>query len=89
MNNIPSANAISEFLTRARDAASESLPTGGANSFEKLGERWRELGLVPGDLILLSLPNGLALLEQFFGALHAGYVPVMTQHKWRVFYRGV
>jgi long-chain acyl-CoA synthetase len=78
MNNLLSAQSIGRFLQQTRDAAPESLPVGGSLSFEAVGHRWAELGLRPGDLILLCMPNGIALLEQFFGALHAGFVPVLV-----------
>ncbi len=77
MNNSLSPQSICRFLEQTRDAAPESLPAGGSLSFDEVGHRWAELGLRPDDLILLCLPNGVALLEQFFGALHAGLVPVL------------
>jgi acyl-CoA synthetase (AMP-forming)/AMP-acid ligase II len=35
------------------------------------------VGVRPGDLVLLALPNGFALLENFFGILAAGAVPAL------------
>jgi long-chain acyl-CoA synthetase len=78
MNNLLSAQSIGRFLEQSRDAVPEPSATGAALSFEAIGRRWLELGLRPGDIILLCLPNGIALLEQFFGALHAGFVPVLV-----------
>ncbi|MBS0266748.1 MAG: acyl--CoA ligase [Planctomycetes bacterium] len=77
MKNLLSSQSIREFLDNVQEATPETLPTAGALTFENVGQRWAELGLQPGDLVLFSLPNGRALLEQFFGALHAGLVPVM------------
>src|SRR6266852_4650742 len=78
MKKLLSAQSIGRFLDQTRESAPEKLPATGAPTFEAVGHRWGELGLCPGDLILLCLPNGIALLEQFFGILHAGFVPVLV-----------
>jgi acyl-CoA synthetase (AMP-forming)/AMP-acid ligase II len=78
MNNLLSAQSIGSFLKQTRDVAPESPPAPEPAAFEAIAHRWGELGLRPGDLVLLCLPNGIALLEQFFGALHAGLVPALV-----------
>jgi long-chain acyl-CoA synthetase len=65
---------IARFLDQARDVGSEALSERG---FEELAEVWRSQGLRPGDLVLLSLPTGVALLQHFFGLLAAGGVPAL------------
>jgi long-chain acyl-CoA synthetase len=77
MNKDITAFSVGEFLGRTRDAAPVSLMSNGAPSFEAVGRRWEQLGLRPGDLVLLSVPNGIPLLDQFFGALLAGFVPAL------------
>ena len=44
----------------------------------EIAERWRDLGLRPGDLVLLGLSNGVGLLRHFFGLLSAGGVPALV-----------
>ena len=51
---------------------------GGAPTVEAIGRRFEELGLRPGDLILFCLPNGVPLLQHFFGVLLAGFVPALV-----------
>lgn len=65
---------IALFLDRALDVGSDALVERG---FEELAESWRSSGLRSGDLVLLSLPTGVALLQQFFGVLAAGGVPAL------------
>jgi acyl-CoA synthetase (AMP-forming)/AMP-acid ligase II len=65
---------IAAFLARALDAGSEPLVE---RPFPEITDRWRALGLRPGDLVLLALPTGVALLHHFFGLLAAGGVPAL------------
>jgi acyl-CoA synthetase (AMP-forming)/AMP-acid ligase II len=65
---------VSSFLARAVDIGAERLDE---RPFEDLAEHWRALGLRPGDLVLLSLPTGVALLQHFFAVLAAGGVPAL------------
>ncbi len=70
------ARAIEAFLDRIEDAVAPGaapLP-----SVADLAQRWREHGLRPGDLVLIGLPNGAALLRHFFGLLAAGGVPALV-----------
>lgn len=70
--------SASQFLARVHDGL--SAPPSAAeskSSLEHLQRRWLELGIRPGDVIVLSLPNGALLLNQFFGVLLAGAVPVL------------
>jgi long-chain acyl-CoA synthetase len=69
-----SVREIEGFLDRVEDA---SEPTGipPTLAVSSIAAHWRELGLRPGDLVLLALPNGTALLRHFFGVLAAGGVP--------------
>lgn len=69
-----SEQQITEFLGRCLDVGADALSERG---FEELAGEWRASGLRPGDLVLLSLPTGVALLQQFFGVLAAGGVPAL------------
>src|SRR5260221_500486 len=72
----PTPQAIREFLERVQDLDPEQSGRPVA-TFERLGQRWRDLGLRPGDLVILALPNGSRLLNHFFGVLAAGGVPAL------------
>ncbi|MFT3774344.1 MAG: class I adenylate-forming enzyme family protein [Minicystis sp.] len=69
-----STREVASFFERTIDAGHDSLHEQG---FEALADRWRALGLRPGDLVLLSLPTGVALLQHFFGVIAAGGVPAL------------
>ncbi|PTL80868.1 class I adenylate-forming enzyme family protein [Vitiosangium sp. GDMCC 1.1324] len=43
-----------------------------------IADGWRQLGLRPGDLVLVAMPNGPSLLAHFFGVLAAGGVPALV-----------
>src|SRR5262245_29365052 len=73
-----SHHAAGEFLARTSEVSPDSLPAYVAPSSDDLCRSWERLGLRPGDLILLSVPNGISLLEQVFGALLAGLVPALV-----------
>jgi acyl-CoA synthetase (AMP-forming)/AMP-acid ligase II len=67
--------SIASFLAEAVDVGHHhNLHEEG---FEALADRWRAFGLRPGDLVLLSLPTGVALLQHLFGVLAAGGVPAL------------
>jgi long-chain acyl-CoA synthetase len=72
-----SAREIEGFLERVEDAG-EPAVAGPGEPLLDLAERWRALGLRPGDLVLLGLPNGVGLLRHFFGVLMAGGVPALV-----------
>lgn len=65
---------IASFLGRAVDVGAEAIEE---RPFEELAERWRALGIRPGDVVLVSAPSGVAILQQYFGVLAAGGVPAL------------
>jgi acyl-CoA synthetase (AMP-forming)/AMP-acid ligase II len=65
---------VASFLEQAVDVGDEALAE---RPFAELADRWRALGLRPGELVLLALPTGIALLQHFFGVLGAGGVPAL------------
>jgi len=67
---------LDSFLERTLDA----LPSGFPHSTPDcagLGRAWTALGIRPGDLVLLCLPNSRELLHNFFGVMMAGGVPAL------------
>lgn len=64
-----SSRDVAAFLARIVDLA--PAPRAG---LPELVAAWQALGLRPGDVVLLALTGG-ALLDHFFAALAAGYVP--------------
>ncbi|MGA2065046.1 MAG: class I adenylate-forming enzyme family protein [Thermoguttaceae bacterium] len=73
-----SPDAVSRFLDRVQDVCSQQPRDSAQRSIDELACRWRKLGLRPGDLVVLALPNGAELLRQFFGVLAAGGVPALV-----------
>jgi acyl-CoA synthetase (AMP-forming)/AMP-acid ligase II len=67
---------LDSFVERTLDALPCGVPSSTPDC-EGLGKAWTALGLRPGDLVLLCLPNGRELLHQFFGVLMAGGVPAL------------
>jgi long-chain acyl-CoA synthetase len=65
---------ITQFFGRTVEIVNEPLIE---PPFTDLANRWRALGLRPGDLVLLALPSSVALLQHFFGVLAAGGVPAL------------
>jgi long-chain acyl-CoA synthetase len=43
-----------------------------------IAARWRALGVCDGHVVVLALPNGVALLRHFLAALAAGAVPALV-----------
>ena len=72
------SQAIDEFLDRAREVGPSQSAAASASGCEQLGAQWRRIGLRPGDLVILSLPNGIGLLRHFFGILSGGGVPALV-----------
>ncbi len=70
-----SPDAVSRFLDRVHDTCFQQPSNHAHRSVEELAGDWRKLGLRPGDLVVLALPNGLEFLRQFFAVLAAGGVP--------------
>jgi long-chain acyl-CoA synthetase len=70
-----------QFLDSFVKRTVEALPDGASHCApccESIGQRWQRLGLRPGDVVLLCLPNGKELLNQFFGVLMAQGVPALV-----------
>ncbi|WP_238009393.1 class I adenylate-forming enzyme family protein [Dactylosporangium sp. AC04546] len=71
---VPSPQEIDDFLMRCAIASAE--PAQG-EPLAATVDRLRRLGLPPGSVVLLALPNGLQLVRLFFAAGLAGLVPVL------------
>ena len=76
MKNFLSPRLLDSFLDRTIEAFPSGLPHSSPDC-AALGKAWRALGLRPGDLVLLCMPNCKELLHQFFGVLMAGGVPAL------------
>jgi acyl-CoA synthetase (AMP-forming)/AMP-acid ligase II len=77
MSTLFSPRVVRGFLKRVHDTGDGGTAAEVGATFEAITRRWSEVGLRPGDLVILALPNGLGLLNQFFGALGAGLVPAL------------
>ena len=73
-----SPETVQSFLERVQDARAEQPRPVRKSSFEELGRSWRALGVRPGELVILALPNGIDLLRHFFAVLSAGGVPTLV-----------
>ena len=77
-----SVSAVEEFLHRVEDVAEGPPPAAhapaGHTPVTAIAEQWQKLGIRPGEVVMLCLPNGKGLLEQFFGILLAGGVPALV-----------
>lgn len=67
--------AFDSFVERAAETQSDRSCS---PCCESLGKSWQSLGIRPGDVVLLCLPNGKELLNQFFGVLMAEGVPALV-----------
>jgi len=76
MKNFLSPGLLDSFLDRTIEALPSGLPHSSPDC-AALGKAWRALGLRPGDLVLLCMPNCKELLHQFFGVLMADGVPAL------------
>jgi len=76
-NNLLSPLLLDSFVERIVEALPDSRPDC-SPSCEAIGQRWQRLGLRPGDVVLLCLPNGKELLNHFFGVLIAQGVPALV-----------
>jgi len=70
-------SAIDAFLEHAVDLGYEGEKPPVVHPVETIAEHWRAWGLKQGELVLLSLPNGVGILRQFFGLIAAGGVPCL------------
>jgi acyl-CoA synthetase (AMP-forming)/AMP-acid ligase II len=77
MKSFLSAELLDSFVARTVETTPDSASSSVA-SCESLGRDWQRLGVRPGDVILLCLPNGKQLLNHFFGVLMAGGVPALV-----------
>jgi long-chain acyl-CoA synthetase len=69
---------LDSFMLRTVEAAPQSPADDDGAGCRTIAEAWRKIGLRPGDLVLLCLPNGKELLRQFFGVFLAGGVPALV-----------
>ena len=69
---------VQHFLDRIVDLCGDGRNEPARPSVEALAKAWRELGLRPGDRVILALPNGVRLLEHFFAVLASGGVPALV-----------
>ena len=70
-------NMIRAFLERAVDA--DARPGERRRSaVEAICSRWRQIGLKPGDLVILALPSAADALDHFFAAYLASLVPTIV-----------
>src|ERR1700689_700166 len=76
MKNFLTPDLLDSFLERTQQAMPEGCAPS-PPSCKSLGQAWRRIGLRPGDVVLLCLPNGKELLHQFFGVLMAQGVPAL------------
>jgi acyl-CoA synthetase (AMP-forming)/AMP-acid ligase II len=76
MKEFLSPRLLDSFVERTIDALPSGFPASTPDC-AALGKAWKELGLRPGDLVLLCLPNSRELLHQYFGVLMAGGVPAL------------
>lgn len=68
---------VQNFLDRVEDA--DAQPPGTiVPPLSEIVEGWQASGIRPGDVVLLCLPNGKLLLQQFFGVMFAGGVPALV-----------
>jgi len=68
---------IDSFVGRTSEVFQNDA-TDGSPCCEALGRAWQRLGLRRGDVVLLCLPNGKELLNQFFGVLMSQGVPALV-----------
>ncbi|MFS8097009.1 acyl--CoA ligase [Lentzea alba] len=73
LTGLPTLPEIDGYLRHAVDV--EPLPRGPLAAHTVAAELSR-LGLAPGDVVLVRLPNCVPMLTSFFGVLFAGGVPV-------------
>jgi acyl-CoA synthetase (AMP-forming)/AMP-acid ligase II len=76
-SNLLSPRLLNSFVERIVEALPDSTSCC-EPCCESIGQSWQRLGLRPGDVVLLCLPNGKELLNQFFGVLLAQGVPALV-----------
>ena len=76
MKHFLSPHLLDSFVERTIEALPSGIPLTTPDC-ASLAKAWKEMGLRPGDLVLLCLPNSRELLHQFFGVLAAQGVPAL------------
>jgi len=71
------ARNVERFLANAVDVGPDAGPAP-AEPVAALSRAWERAGLRAGDLVMLALPNGVALLRHVFALLRVGAVPVLA-----------
>ncbi|MDE1180639.1 class I adenylate-forming enzyme family protein [Paraburkholderia sp.] len=72
--------AFAHLITETAALRSPAAPADAAASRTTHAQRvatWRAMRLPPGSVVLMCMPNGRTLLQQFFALIDAGYVPAM------------
>jgi acyl-CoA synthetase (AMP-forming)/AMP-acid ligase II len=72
------SNLVHSFLQRTAEALPSAHRLADETDCQSIAEGWLRIGLRPGDLVLLALPNGKELLKQFFGVILAQGVPALV-----------
>lgn len=72
------SHSIDSLLMAVEDTSADHLPARRVAPVETISNRWRELGLRPGEIVLICLPNSIELLSHLFGVLQAGGVPALV-----------
>jgi len=68
------ADDAAQFLARVTDATASAADRA---PLERSVAELAGMGLTPGSVVMIALPNGLRLVRIFFAAVLAGYVPVL------------
>lgn len=66
---------LDAFLDSAIDALDPAAPV--PPPIEAITDEWLRLGLRPGDVVLVTFPNGRFLLHHLFAVLAAGGIPAL------------
>lgn len=66
------------FLGRAIDVDAPPPRGRRASSVEAIADGWRRIGLGAGDLVIVALPNGVEVLDHFFGVCLSTGVPAIV-----------
>ena len=62
MKSFLSPRLLDSFVERTVEALPDSLPTCTPDC-ASLGRAWQQLGLRPGDLVIICMPNGKELIQ--------------------------
>ncbi len=78
-NETPAQRALT-FLDAAGQEVRVATYASLLSDIRRAGWRWHRLGVAPGDVVLLAMDHGHALVTGFLGALYAGATPVITPY---------